>query len=106
MIIKVKSIGLVISTLLVIVFSCSLPADKKKIQDYENKIQNLEEEITMLDSIKTELIAENEELKEALFRYQSENDKKLKAEQARLERLRLVKYKGPRDSIILLKENK
>ncbi len=67
--------------ILLFAVSCTNSADKKKIKE-------LETENAILDSIKTELLTENEMLKENLSKYENEKAKEVRVEKERLEKLK------------------
>lgn len=80
---KTKEIRILFIALLTILISCSSPSDKQKILD-------LKEKVAVLDSIKLELISENENLKRNLLIYEDEKARETKEEKARLEKLKKV----------------
>jgi hypothetical protein len=67
--------------ILLFAISCTNPADKKKIKE-------LATENAILDSLKTELLAENKMLKENLSKYENEKAEEIQAEKERLEKLK------------------
>ena len=76
-----RQITVILSFTIFTLLSCINPADKKKVKDLECKV-------VILDSIKNELLIENEELKKSLTKYEDEKSKTLNEENVRLEKLK------------------
>ena len=76
-----KIIRILPLVLIFAVSACTNPSDRKKIDELESKV-------AQLDSLKNELLAENEMLKENLLQYESEQAEKNRIEKERLEKLR------------------
>lgn len=76
-----KTSNILIFVVLCTVISCTNPADKKKIKKLETKV-------AVLNSLTSELLAENDMLKENLSEYENEKAGAIKAEKERLEKLK------------------
>lgn len=76
-----KIIRILPLVLIFAVSSCTNPSDRKKINELESKVAKL-------DSLKNELLVENEMLKENLLQYESAEAEKNRIEKERLEKLR------------------
>ena len=79
----------VLLLLVIILVGCSSPEDKKKIKE-------LEVEVLQLDSLKNELISENEELKERVMSFEN-----IEAEANEKEKIRLDKLRQSSQGLVL-----